>query len=81
MKKFKTVKDGVCFIMDYELTVELIKERKPQLLEDTEDLPEVLVDALCCDYLDSLDACDIWDDFDSAIITHSDWSQTVVIED
>ena len=73
MKKFKTVKDGVCFIMDYELTVETIQKRRRST--------EPLTDKYCCMYLDSLDACDIWDDFDSAIITHNDWSPTVVIED
>lgn len=73
MKKFKTVKNGVCFIMDYELTVEIIRKRRRST--------EPLTDKYCCMYLDSLDACDIWDDFDSAIITHNDWSPTVVIED
>ena len=73
MKKFKTVKNGVCFIMDYELTVEIIRKRRRST--------EPLTDKYCCMYLDGLYACDIWDDFDSAIITHNDWSPTVVIED
>ena len=73
MKKFKTVKDGVCFILDYELTVEIIQKRRRSI--------EPLTDKYCCMYLDSLDACDLWDDFDSAVITHNDWSPTVVIED
>ena len=73
MKKFKIVKDGVCFIMDYELTVEIIQKRRRSA--------EPLTDKYCCMYLDGLDSYDIWDDFDIAIITHSDWSHTEVIED
>lgn len=82
MKKFRTVKCGTHFYMDYDQTIEIIKQRKPQLLEGSENLPEHMVDALCCGYLDGLDNYDIWDYFESAVMyTHCDWGHTEVIEE
>ena len=80
MKKFKTVKCGVHFYLDHNITVEIIKKRKRHFVEDTATLPENMIDALCCDYLDGLSNYDIWDYFESAIIsTYCDDSKTVVI--
>ena len=81
MKRFRTVKCGTHFYMDYDQTIEIIKQRKPQLLDGMEDIPEA-VDALCCDYIDGLENVDLWDYFESAIMfTRCDESQTVVIEE
>ena len=82
MKKFKTVKCGVHFYLDRDLTVEIIKKRKRHFVEDTATLPENMIDALCCDYLDGLSNYDIWDYFESAIIyTRSEDGRTEVVED
>ena len=82
MKRFKTTKCGTHFYLDYDQTIEIIKQRKPQLLEGMEDLTETIVNALCCDYIDGLNNCDIWDYFASAIMyTHCDYGHTEVIEE
>lgn len=74
MKKFRTVKDGVTFFLDYDRTVEIIKERRPGV--------EALTDRYCCLYLDRLDAVDIWDFFGSAIMyTAEPPRATEIVED
>lgn len=85
MKRFKTVKAGVTFFLDYDCTVEIIKKRRPHLLDEVDPLPMMLttvLDNLCCEYLDGLEAMDIWDYFESAIIcTAEPPSSTEVVED
>ena len=74
MKRFKTVKAGVTFFLDYDRTVEIIKKRRHSI--------ENLTDRYCCLYLDDLDAMDIWDYFESAIISTAEPpSTTEVVED
>ena len=74
MKKFRTIKTGVTFFLDYDLTVQIITERRHST--------EPLTDRYCCLYLDRLDACDIWDYFESAIMYTVELpSVTEVIED
>ena len=46
MKKFRTVKVGITFFLDYDRTVEIIKKRR----RSTEEL----TDRYCCIYLDGL---------------------------
>jgi len=74
MKRFRTVKAGVTFFLDYDRTVEIIKKRRHSI--------ENLTDRYCCLYLDGLDAMDIWDYFESAIISTAEPpSTTEVVED
>lgn len=74
MKKFRTVKTGITFFLDYDRTVEIIKKRRPGI--------ESLTDRYCCLYLDGLDAMDIWDYFASAVMYTVELPEaTEVIED
>jgi hypothetical protein len=74
MKKFRTIKTGITFFLDYDLTVETIRKRRRST--------EPLTDKYCCMYLDGLDACDIWDYFESAIMYTVDLpSATEIVED
>lgn len=74
MKKFRTVKTGITFFLDYDRTVEIIKNRRSG--------KEELTDRYCCLYLDGLEAIDIWDYFESAIMyTAEPPSTTEVVED
>ncbi len=75
MKQFRTVKAGVEFVLDYDETVRIIKARQPLAAE-------FLDDKKCCTYLDGLDACDLWDFYESAIMyTHSTNEPTMIIGD
>ena len=72
MKKFKTIKSGITFFLDYDEMMELLEARKKRAFSDEE----------ACIYIDGLDACDIWDFYDSAIMfTDSMNLPTTVIED
>ena len=72
MKKFKTIKSGVTFFLDYDEMMRLLVERNRRDFTDEE----------ACIHIDSLDACDIWDFYDSAIMfTDYKSSPTEIIED
>lgn len=74
MKKFKTVKVGITFFLDYDLTVKIIRKRRRST--------EQLTDRYCCMYLDGLGIDDIWDYFESAIMYTVDLpSFTEIVED
>ena len=74
MKKFKTVKVGITFFLDYDLTVKTIQKRRRST--------EQLTDKYCCMYLDGLGIDDIWDYFESAIMYTVDLpSFTEIVED
>ena len=72
MKKFRTIKSGITFFLDYNRTVEIITKRRGA----------IYTDSWYCEYLDGLDVADIWDYFDSAIMYTVDLPGTTeVIED
>lgn len=74
MKRFRTVKVGITFFLDYDRTIEIIKKRR----HSTEEL----TDRYCCIYLDGLGIDDIWDYFESAIIyTAEPPTATEIVED
>ena len=72
MKKFKTIKTGITFFLDYDEMIELLESRNKRAFSDEE----------ACIHIDSLDACDIWDFYDSAIMfTDYKTMPTEIIED
>ena len=83
MKKFRTIKSGITFFLDFDTTVEIIRARRPGILLGVDDDLTEVIGAMCCEYLDGLDAMDIWDYFESAILftTEPPSSTTVVEED
>ena len=72
MKKFKTIKSGITFFLDYDEMMRLLVERNIRGFTDEE----------ACIHIDGLEACDLWDFYESAIMfTDSTNLPTTVIED